>query len=92
MKPIIIKTNPPIMVDNFPNNLFNLFPNIKPKYVNIKLQILKIKAHKYVFLLIAFNPMPTDRLSTLTAKPNNSNCDSEINFSVFVSLKLSINI
>ena len=36
MKPIIIKTNPPIMVDNFPNNLFNLFPNIKPKYVNIK--------------------------------------------------------
>lgn len=70
---IIIKIIPPIILEYDPNFLPKILPSDKPRQVNIPLVRENIMEAKQKDEVTAFRPIPTDKLSILTDKPNRRN-------------------
>ena len=87
--PIIISANPPNRVDIFPILSLILFPRNNPKLVKKALDIENIKALTKVFSYIVLSPIPTEKLSILTARPNINNSLNFIIETLFSCLKVS---
>lgn len=80
VRPIRVSTIPPNIGDITPIFLDILFPNFSPKYVIIPAVIENIIDDVYILLVIAFNDIPTEKLSRDTASEN---MKSSIIFSIF---------
>jgi hypothetical protein len=69
---IKIKIIPPINLEYEPILFPILFPSVKPRYVNIKLEVENIIDEIKKLSVIAFKPIPTLKLSKPEDKVSNS--------------------
>jgi len=80
--------------------LFIFFPKYNPIYVNKAADIENIIEHTNGFLYIALSPIPTEKLSRLTANPKINNSlkfiserpFSCLNDSIIISIPINISI